>query len=96
MFLFGFLGILVLTQVYARIFSQRVKVLRTVGFVVCCVMAYWNKPFYQVSEPIRIPIINYLRVDSERCFITPCACARGKVIGCLSAQKSPDPKIQAS
>lgn len=62
MFLFGFLGILVLTQVYARIFSQRVKVLRTVGFVVCCVMAYWSKPFHQVNEPIRIPIIDYLGV----------------------------------
>ena len=62
MFLFGFLGVFVLTQVYAHIFSQRVKVLCTVGFVVCSVIAYRNKPFYQVNEPIRIPVINYLGV----------------------------------
>ena len=62
MFLFGFLGVFVLTQVYARIFSQWVKVVCTTGFVVCCIVAYRNKPFYQVNEPIRIPIIDYLGV----------------------------------
>ena len=62
MFLFGFLGVFVLTQVYVRIFSQRVKVLCTVVFVVCCVIAYRNKPFYQINGPIRIPVINYLGV----------------------------------
>ena len=62
MFLFGFLGIFVLTQVYAHIFSWRVKVLCTVGFIVGCVVAYGNKPFSQVNEPIRIPVIDYLGV----------------------------------
>ena len=62
MFLFGFLGVFVLTQVYACIFSQWVKVVCTTGFVVCCIVAYRNKPFYQVNEPIRIPVIDYLGV----------------------------------
>ena len=62
MFLFGFLGVFVLTQVYSRVFSCRVKVLCTIGFIVCCVVVYGNKPFYQTNEPIRIPVINYFGV----------------------------------
>ena len=62
MFLFGFLGVFVLTQVYTHVFSQRVRVLSTIGFIVCCVVAYGNKPFYQANEPIRIPVIDYLGV----------------------------------
>ena len=62
MFLFGFLGIFVVTQVYSHVFSWRVKVLSTVAFVVGCVAVYGNNLFFQINEPIRIPVIDYLGV----------------------------------
>ena len=62
MFLFGFLGVFVITQVYSRVFSWRVRALSTVAFVVGCLALYRNKPFYRANEPIRIPVIDYLGV----------------------------------
>lgn len=62
MFLLGFLGVFVITQVYSHVFSWRVKVFSTVAFVVGCLALYWNKPFHQLNEPVRIPVIDYLGV----------------------------------
>ena len=62
MFLFGFLGVFVITQVYANIFSQSVKIVSTVSFILCCVAWYGSEPLSRANEPIRIPIIDYLGV----------------------------------
>lgn len=62
MFLFGFLGVFVLTQVYTPVFGLRAKVLCTVVFIVSCVAVYGNEPLSKANEPIRIPIIDYLGV----------------------------------
>lgn len=71
MFLFGFLGVFVLNQVYARIFSHAVKVLCTVSFVVGCteisrstrpMSLFGLLPWSAYTEWCLVPIIYYLGV----------------------------------
>lgn len=62
MFLFGFLGVFVLTQMHGLGWSRRVRVLVGVGYVIAVVGVYATRDIAAVHEVIRIPVIEYAGV----------------------------------
>jgi len=62
MFLFGFLAIMVVTQIHGLGLSRVWKNLIAFAFVVGVVAVYWQRGFGHIEEVFRIPVIDYLLV----------------------------------
>lgn len=62
MFLFGFLFVFLISQMYGLGLSVKLKIAITLLIIIPCVVLYWREPMKKLNEPIRIPVIDYVGV----------------------------------
>ncbi len=62
MFLFGFLGVMVITQIHGLGLPLAIRRLIALGFVAGVVLVYSGRGWSRIEEVFRIPVIDYLLV----------------------------------